>query len=126
MASGHRFTARAERVAAWREETARRQNLARTFVIPDKALLQIAFLKPTDATDFQQIEGLHPRTIAKYRTAILEAVSLSGESDDPIEQTLPLTKPQSKRLNDMREMVQQEARALQLDPALLASRKQLG
>lgn len=114
-----------KRLAAWREETARRQNLARTFVIPDKALLQIAFLKPANATDFQRIEDLHPRTIAKYRTAILEAVAQPGELDGPIEQTLPLTKSQSKRLNDMRYVVQEEAKALQLDPALLASRKQL-
>ena len=114
-----------KQLAAWREETARRQNLARSFVIPDKALFQMAVQKPANAADFQKIEGLHPRTVAKYRTAILEAISETSASNGPIEQALPLNKAQAKRLNDMRELIQKEAKVLQLDPALLASRKHL-
>ena len=114
-----------KRLAAWREEAAQRKNLARGFVIPDQALLEIAMRKPANAAALEGIECVHPRALEKYRTGLLDAVSEGSQSKDVVEQAEPLNRSQGKRLNEMRDAVQKEAKALMLDPAILASRKQL-
>ena len=114
-----------KRLAAWREETALRKNLARGFVIADTILLDIATRKPMSAAALGEIEGLHPRTAATYGAILLNAVSDGAASNEAVEQSLPLTKPQAKRVNDLRDLVQKEAKTLGLDPAILASRRQL-
>ncbi len=112
-------------LADWREQTARERNLARGFVIPDKALLQLATKKPQNVAELLELSGLHPNALRRYQDRLLEIISEYRDEQEPIEQALPLDNQQRRTINAMRDMVQIEAKRLQVDPAILASRKQL-
>ncbi len=112
-------------LAAWREEQAARRNLARGFVITDAELLQIARNMPGNAVALSALEGLHERSVQKYQTDLLAAVQRGLASEVKASAVQPLDKQQKKLVNDMRDLVQQEASAHGVDPALLASRKVL-
>jgi len=112
-------------LAAWREQTARDRNRARGFVITDKALLQLASKKPQSADELKELAGLHPKALNRYQKELLEIINQNRDGQAPIEQPLPLNARQRQIINAMREVVRHEARQLNLDPALLASKKQL-
>jgi ribonuclease D len=112
-------------LAAWREEQAARRNLARGFVITDAELLQIARNIPASAVELSALDGLHERSVQKYQVELLVAVQKGLASDINASAIQPLDKQQKKLINEMRDLVQQEASAHGVDPALLASRKVL-
>ena len=112
-------------LAAWREETAMQKNLARGFVLPDAALLELAGKKPRSRGALLEINGIHPKAAQRYQREILNVIKTSSGRSDPIEQLQPLDGGQRDLLNKMRKLVQNEAETLNLDPAVLASRKQL-
>jgi ribonuclease D len=112
-------------LAAWREHVARKRNRARGFVVPDSALMQLAEKKPQSVAELEEFGSLHPKALRLYQDDILEIICRNRDSQEPIEQALPLTNRQRRLINAMRGAVQAEARRLQVDPAILASKKQL-
>jgi ribonuclease D len=112
-------------LAAWREERASHRNLARNFVIRDKALFDIASAAPRTAEDLQAIDGIHPKVMERNREQWLSLIGEALDSDQAVETVSPLSNAQRKRLDRMRRLVRERADELQLDPALLASRKEL-
>ena len=48
-------------LAAWRERTAQQKNLARGFVVPDAALLNLAKARPANQQAVHSVEGMHSR-----------------------------------------------------------------
>ena len=121
MASLHVLRA----LAAWREQTASERNLARGFVVPDKALLQLARQKPGSVPQLLQLSELHPNALRRYQDDLLDIIRANSDKQEPIEQALPLNNQQRRLINAMRDAVQKQARSLQVDPAILASKKQL-
>ncbi len=112
-------------LAAWRESTASKRNLARGFVIPDSVLLQLAIQKPSTTADIQQIDGLHPRAAERYQSTLLKIVDQYRNVMETLEQSSSLSPKDKRLIAQMRELVQKKADELQVEPALLASRKQL-
>ena len=112
-------------LAAWRERTASQRNLARGFVISDSALLKLATGKPTDRAGLSDLSGLHPGPLNRYQHELLEMIRQNRDRQESIEQPLPLNSEQRRILNVMRDVVHKEASRLSLDPAILASKKQL-
>jgi ribonuclease D len=112
-------------LAAWREQMARERNLARGFVLPDAALLQLASRKPQSAHELVELTGLHPKALSRYQDVLLNIIGQNRDALEPIEQALPLDKQQRRVIDAMRDLVQREAKLLQVDPAILASKKQL-
>ena len=112
-------------LAAWRERTAREKNLARGFVIPDSALLQMASKKPQSVEAMIELTELHPRQLQKFQQDLLNIIGRKMDVNLPIEQEPPLNNQQRRKIEAMRQVVQHEAKLLEVDPALLASRKQL-
>lgn len=112
-------------LARWREFTARDRNRARGFVISDAGLLELARIRPSAAAQLNAVEHVHPRALARYREELLQALSRAASDRSPLFRPEPLNAAQRTTLDRMRQRVQQRARALQLDPALLASRKEL-
>jgi ribonuclease D len=112
-------------LATWRDREAEKQNLARGFVIKDQALMTIANKKPGSLSALSDLDVWHPNAVQRHGPALI------GHIDQILQQGLTSTppdvlKPEHRKLmNDMRKLVQQRATELSVDPALLASRREL-
>lgn len=62
-------------LAAWRELTAREQNLPRKWVMADPVLVAIARQMPSSTTELDQIKGLPPEISGAQRARLLELVA---------------------------------------------------
>jgi len=112
-------------LATWRDQEAERQNLARGFVIKDNDLMTIANKKPRNIDALNELGIWHPKAIERHGEALISIVN--GVIDQDLSATSPDTlKPEHRKLmNDMRKLVQKKAKELSVDPALLASRREL-
>ena len=114
-----------QKLASWRDKEATRRNLARGFVIKDQALMTIAIQQPDTLDALSALDVWHPKAILRNGHAligIIDRVLDEGEVAD-IPETL---QPEHKKLmGDMRNWVQQNATELNVEPALLASRREL-
>jgi ribonuclease D len=112
-------------LATWRDKEAERRNLARGFVIKDIALLTIAKQQPNSLDALSELDIWHPKAIERHGNTVISAI------DKVLQQgliaTQPATlKPEHRRLMaDMRHLVQERATELSVDPALLASKREL-
>jgi len=113
------------RLARWREETAIERNRARGFVINDAGLLQMTRSKPATAGEIRAIRDIHPGALARYEKILLEIIADAPSDPLPVEKYEQLDDRQRKQLNDMRRVVQTVSAQLGVDPALLASRREL-
>jgi len=112
-------------LARWREETAQARNRARGFVVSDAGLLELARLRPSNPADIRIVEHLHPRALARYEQDLLRMIATAACDRSPIHRPEPLDNQQQRSLNEMRSVVQARAKSLEVDPALLASRREL-
>ena len=112
-------------LARWREETAQARNRARGFVVSDAGLLELARLRPSNLADIRLVEHLHPRALARYEQDLLKMIATAACDRSPIHRPEPLDNQQQRGLKEMRSAVQARAKSLDVDPALLASRREL-
>jgi ribonuclease D len=112
-------------LAAWRETTARERNLARGFVISDAGLLNLARQRPESGRAARDIEGIHPKALERHLPRLLELIDKASNDDSEVYLPVQLDGPQRKVMGELRNIVQKRARALEIEPALLASRKEL-
>jgi ribonuclease D len=112
-------------LARWREQTAAARNRARGFVVSDAGLMEIARLRPTTAAGLRAVENLHPRALARHERELLQMIGAAAADRSPIQRFEPLTDSERRMLNQMRQRVLARAKALEVDPALLASRREL-
>lgn len=112
-------------LAKWRDKVAEDRNLARGFVIKDNALMTIANKKPLTLSALSELDVWHPRAIQRHGANLIAQIDrvLQKGLTAPIPDTL---RPEHRRLmGDMRKLVQSKATELSVDPALLASRREL-
>jgi len=112
-------------LARWREQTAQARNRARGFVIADAGLLQLAVKRPTKPDELRDIGDLHPRALARYEHELLQLIAEAAADQTAIQRIEGLNEAQRSLLNRMRQRVKECARSLEIDPALLASRREL-
>jgi ribonuclease D len=109
----------------WREQTADERNRARGFVISDSAMLQLARTKPSSVTGLGQIDDIHPVALSRYGKTLLQLISDAAGDRTPVEKLEQFGDQQKLQLKNMRNIVQSRAGELAIEPALLASRKEL-
>jgi ribonuclease D len=112
-------------LARWREETAQARNRARGFVVSDAGLLELARLRPATPSDIHVVGNIHPRALQRYKRDLLQAIATAAGDRSPIYRPAPLDNRQRHALNEMRRAVKARATELEVDPALLASRREL-
>ncbi len=112
-------------LASWREKIAKKKNRARGFVISDSGLMQLAKLRPGNSEEIREIEDIHPGALARYQDELLHLIADSQSAQAPVEKLEPLNRTQTMQLKAMRRLVNHKAQELAVDPALLASRKEL-
>jgi ribonuclease D len=112
-------------LAKWRDEVAEKRNLARGFVIKDAALLTIARQQPDSVADLSDLNVWHPRAIQRHGERVIAVIhdvlekGLTAAAPDTL---LPKHRPM---LHDMRRLVISKATRLHVEPALLASKREL-
>jgi ribonuclease D len=112
-------------LATWRDKEAERRNLARGFVIKDQALMTIAIQQPDTLDALSALDVWHPKAILRNGHSIIgiiDQVLADGVLADAPESLQPEHK---KLMGDMRSWVQEKSTELKVDPALLASRREL-
>ena len=112
-------------LAAWREEIADSRNRARGFVVSDTGLVKMAQLKPSSPDEIRDIEEIHPGVLRRYQDQLLQLIASARSDNSAVERIEPLGNAQKKQLNRMRQTVKSRAEELDIDPALLASRREL-
>ncbi|MFC1775971.1 ribonuclease D [Pseudomonadota bacterium] len=112
-------------LAKWRDEEAERRNLARGFVIRDNALMTIANQQPRSLEALSELDVWHPKPIQHHGPTIIATIDHileQGIHSDTPDLLLPKHRPM---MDDMRKLVNEKASALSIDPALLASKREL-
>ena len=111
-------------LASWRERTAVERNIARGFVIADAALMAMARVQPKDLSQLREIEGIHSKVVERHAETWLRLIR-GADASPPVAPLPQLTQQQRKCLKSLRKEVADVAHSLNVDAALLASRKQL-
>ena len=112
-------------LATWRDKQAEKRNLARGFVIKDNALMTIASKQPASLAELSELDVWHPKAVQRNGPALIALI------DQVVKQGITAPAPASLKsehrtlMNDMRNLVQQKATELSVDPAMLASRREL-
>jgi len=112
-------------LAAWREKTARSRNRARGFVISDAGVIQLARLKPSSIEEIRDIDEIHPGALNRYQNQLLPLIDRAQSQKIDLPLVKQLGNAQKRQLNSMRKLVRVRADELSIDPALLASKREL-
>jgi ribonuclease D len=112
-------------LARWREKTAQVRDSARGFVVPDGDLLELARRRPGTLAELRAAVQLHPNALSRFEKALLQTIAAAATDPAPPQWPAPLDKAQMRQIDRMRVLVQERARALEVDAALLASRREL-
>ena len=114
-----------QKLAEWREKTARRKNRPRGHIVKNNALLALAARCPTTTEGLKKLRLLSPRCIKKYGSPLISCIQ-SGLNTSPAERPAPLPNltPQRASTRIYKE-IQHEAAKLNIDPSLVCSRKDI-
>jgi ribonuclease D len=112
-------------LATWRDKEAERRNLARGFVIKDTALMTIANQQPDSLDALSELDIWHPNAIRRNGHNLITIIDQILE-EGITAQTPDMLQPEHRKLmSDMRRLVLGKATELDVDPALLASKREL-
>ncbi|MGY6631084.1 MAG: ribonuclease D [Wenzhouxiangella sp.] len=113
-------------LADWREQEARRRDLPRSFIIKDEALIELAMAATNTNRLDAAIKRLPPAVQRRYSQTLRERLSAPPPPDFQRPAELqPLDREQQAIVKQLQQGVKQVAEAVQLDPALIASRREL-
>lgn len=116
-------------LAAWREQTARTQDLPRGWLVKDEVLLDLSRQQPVATEALGHVRGLDERAVRRYGEVLCRLIQDAMESApiNPEFRARPLKKsPEQEALLDlMMAVVRLRAAQHTLNPAVLASRKDL-
>jgi len=112
-------------IAAWRETEACERNRPRGFIVPDHVLITIAREGMREPGDLARIEDLHPRAKQRWEGVITMCVAQCLDEGRTLP-LLPQTGPAERQLlKAMRDIVVEKASDLNLEPTVLAAKRDL-
>lgn len=116
-------------LASWRERAARKRDLPRNFVVRDATLMALAKRLPETVEEVARAPDLHPgqaRRHGETLVSLLRKVRAMPASELPSQPPqLPRREWVKKILGQMQEVVQRQARELDLPAPVLASRREI-
>ncbi len=118
----------AQRLAAWRERTARSANKPRSWIVRDDALIDVATMLPADRDSLSRVRSLKGRSGERYYDMLLAEVEAAKLEPAParVEDKQVNAEPVDAALVDLlMALVQLRAEEHQINANLLASRKAL-
>ena len=110
-------------LCAWREDTARVENVPRNRVIWDDHLFDFARVEELTAEHVQQVL---PRSVAqRYADLLVESHQAGRTAQSPLPLPRPLTSAQGATLKSLRVVARSKAQSLGFAPELLARKREL-
>ena len=116
---------RLDRLAQWRERQARRRDLPRGFVAPDAVLLELARMESPDEKALDRLATGRQRLGKQDRAAILTVLREAARDFSRPPELRPLTREQRAEIKALQAHVRGVANELGVEPAVLASRRDL-
>lgn len=114
-----------QRLATWRDQVAESRNLARGFVIKDTALLTIVNKQPRNLTELAELNIWHPNAIQRHGKEVVNIVNQVLEQEISAEAPPMLLPSHRPMMKEMRKLVISKATELNIEPALLASKRDM-
>lgn len=117
---------RLRELVAWREETAREQNIPPRRICIDVVLLELARRPRSSVEALSEVRGLHSGQIRRFGTGLIEALG-RGAGEPPPELTKPLVLPQDMQptVDFLVLCLRSLAAEMQISPSCLANRSDL-
>ncbi|WFM70162.1 ribonuclease D [Halomonas sp. CKK8] len=116
------------RLTRWREGEARRRDVPRGWLVPDRLLYAIAEQLPENRFELARVEGLKPPLIKREGDELLglvrEALNID-EHELPPAPLSPMAPEFKQRLKALKKVVNAEAEALGVAPEVLLKRRDL-
>jgi ribonuclease D len=119
----------AQAIAAWREREAMARDVPVRFVLSDMAVIALAYRPPRRVSELKDVRGLDAKFHRQPAAGQLLSVIESGAELKPPELRLPPSDPtdpaQRATVTLVAAWIAQRARALRLDPGVVASRSDI-
>jgi ribonuclease D len=119
----------AQALAAWREQRAQQENRPRKWVLDDDALMTLARIKVQSIDDLKRVRGLQPPVIERYGEQLVALLETARDrTPEPLpdaERPETLSEDQEAAVDVLAGVLRQLAVAQDLNPASVASRKDL-
>lgn len=116
------------RLTHWREGEARRRDVPRGWLVPDRVLYAIAEQLPENRHELARVEGLKPPLVKREGDDLLRLVREArhvDESELPSAPLSPMAPEFKRRLKALKKVVNAEAEALGVAPEVLLRRRDL-
>lgn len=113
-------------ICDWREHTAREKDKPRSWIIDDKACLQLAQFGPANTNELRSKVELHPSSVRRYGEALLDMVaeqSSIADADLPSALPAPLSASQRTQMKKMKQKTEKIASELGVAPQALVAAK---
>jgi ribonuclease D len=113
------------RLSAWREEETRQRDLPRSFIVKDDQLIQLADAAARGLGD-GALDSMHPKDRRRHGPAL--SALMSEPAPEPVPRPLELQRlepAQRSALKSAQSRVRALAERLDVDPALIASKREL-
>ncbi|MBI3545703.1 MAG: ribonuclease D [Gammaproteobacteria bacterium] len=131
LRQGHALSPAAQTIlrqlAAWRERAAQQNNLPRSWVIADAALLAIAIAVPQTLTELEPLSELNGAAIRKWGAEIIDAVRLAQQA--PVQrwwyEPQRLERPQQALYDRLQARIQAIATQIKISATLIAPRREV-
>lgn len=112
-------------LAAWREEVARQRNRPRGHIVHNNILLALAYKCPVNLEELGKINHLSPKNIEMYGEDLLECIERGMNIQSELRPTPVPRLVRKKAAAKIYELIEQKASELNIDPALVCSRREL-
>ncbi|MFB3100310.1 MAG: ribonuclease D [Gammaproteobacteria bacterium] len=118
-----------QKLAAWREVTARQENRPRNWLIKDDAIVDMAQLLPENMSELSRIKNLQDRFLNKHGEILLGIIRIArNNSPEPLVEVVrreKLTGQEEAMVDALSVIVRLQAEIHEMNPNTLASRKEL-
>ena len=115
-----------KKLAEWREQTAIKKNIPRTWVLRDDKLYELACSNAKNNDEVKNLGVFGRKSVVYMAPQVLEVMQNVNMGEDPLwRKTEPLSKPEKRLCNLMMKDLARIADAQEIAQALLATRKDI-
>lgn len=113
-------------LVAWRDRTAKEQNIPKPWVFSDAQLIEAARYQPSSAHELKRLDRIKPKSIRLYGQALLELIEDFVPDDEPfVHIDRPIKGKELDVYKKLKKVVQKASEETEIVAQLLGSRKML-
>lgn len=112
-------------LAAWREKEARKRNRPRGFIVSDPLLVAMARSKPRKMKQLEALAEWHPRARQRFGEAVIGVIEHVVGAGKTLPELPQPSRADKRRIDQLRACISEIAAGLGVEPALLATRREL-